>query len=273
MASILTLRRQPTPEDGREQLDPCLNQAFRPAELLTLERVHFNRQFGGANHVGEVDELPALKLGPVAQIGILGQGVVLPPARVLDGPAPPDPGRAVEIEEEPRTVPATVLHHEVTVQNHGFGPGEKAVFGVDVSPSGLDHPYLGFGEIMDGLAQEGGLEHEIGVKDSNEFALGHFQTGFQGPGLVALAVLSMEVVDVEAGLAKAFHALPSQKSGFVVGIVQNLDLQQIQGIVQLGNRFDQPLHHKKLVVDGELDSYHRELGESLLELRFFYPCF
>ena len=196
---------------------------------------------------------------------------MLPPARVLDGLAPPDSGRAVEIEEQPRTVPATVLHHEVTVQNHGFRPGEEAVFGVDVPPSGLHHSDLGVGEMVDGLAQEGGLGHEVGVEDGHEFALGHLQSGFQGPGFIPLAVLSVEVVNVEAGLTKAFHALPGQKSGLVVGIVQNLDLQQVPGVVQPGHRFDQPFHHKQLVIDGKLDGYHRELGEFLLESRLSVP--
>ena len=44
-----------------------------------------------------------------------------------------------------------------------------------------------------------------------------------------------------------------------------------RGVVQPGHRFDQPFHHKQLVVDGELDGDRRELGELLFELGLSIP--
>jgi hypothetical protein len=52
--------------------------------LLRLETVHVYRQFRRSDVVREINELPALKLRPLAQIEILAQRIVLPPAALLD---------------------------------------------------------------------------------------------------------------------------------------------------------------------------------------------
>ena len=67
-----------------QQFLRALRQPLGPAELLHLETVDFNRQFGRAIEPGQVDELPALQLRAVAEVGIFGERVVLPAARVVD---------------------------------------------------------------------------------------------------------------------------------------------------------------------------------------------
>ena len=62
-----------------------LDRALGPAELLALKRVHLDGQLGGRDDIRQVDKLPAAELCAIRKIHVLGQRVVLPAARVLDG--------------------------------------------------------------------------------------------------------------------------------------------------------------------------------------------
>ena len=107
------------PDDGQKFLGG-LNQALGPARLLVLEGADIGRQFAFAGNLGEIEELPAAKLGAIAEIGVFGERVVLPSAGFLDGPAPPDSGRAVEVEKAAGARPRTVLQNEVSVEQNGL---------------------------------------------------------------------------------------------------------------------------------------------------------
>src|SRR3954471_11198132 len=102
--------------------------------LLRLEGVHLDRHFRRGDYVGHEDEPPALELSPIAEIEILGQRVVLPPAGVVDRDAPPDTGRAVEVEEAAAAIPPAVLEHEVAVEQDRLGFGEQRIVLVDMPP-------------------------------------------------------------------------------------------------------------------------------------------
>ena len=122
--------------------------------LLGFEAVHLGGQLGGRDEVGQVNEFPALELGAVAEVEVLGEGVVLPAAAALDAGAPPEAGRAVEIEEAPGAAAGGLLEHEVAVEEHGLDAGEERVGAVEVAPAGLDHADPGIGEEMDGLREQ-----------------------------------------------------------------------------------------------------------------------
>ena len=70
----------------------------------------------GRHDVGQEHEPPAAQLRAVAEVEIFGQRVVLPAAGVVDRGAPPDAGRAVEVEEAAGAVAPAVLEHEVRVE-------------------------------------------------------------------------------------------------------------------------------------------------------------
>src|SRR5439155_16782190 len=82
---------------------------------------------GGLYTLGQVDKPRAGELCPLAQIHVLGQRVVLPPAGILDGGTPPDAGGAVEIEEPAAAVARGVLDDEVAVEEDGLRLGEVRV--------------------------------------------------------------------------------------------------------------------------------------------------
>ena len=71
-----------------QQFLRALRQAFGPAELLNLKAVDLNRQFGRAFQARKVGEFPSLDLRAIAEIGIFGERVVLPAARVFDHGGP-----------------------------------------------------------------------------------------------------------------------------------------------------------------------------------------
>ena len=52
--------------------------------LLRLETIHVYRELGWSNDVRKINELPAGELRPIAQIEVLAQRIVLPPAALLD---------------------------------------------------------------------------------------------------------------------------------------------------------------------------------------------
>ena len=111
---------------ARKNLLGRLHQALGPARLLRFEGVHFHRQFRRAFDFGQVEELPAAKLRAIGKVGVFGERVVLPAARVFDGVAAPDAGRAVEIEKQAAAEARGVLDREVAVEQDRFDFGQRA---------------------------------------------------------------------------------------------------------------------------------------------------
>src|SRR6185295_8596239 len=103
-------------QDARHQLHERLDRSLRPAMLLRLEGVHLDREFRGRDVILDENELPAAKLGAVAEIEIFGQCVVLPAAAVSNGILAPDAGGAVEVEEAAAAMAGAVREHEVRVE-------------------------------------------------------------------------------------------------------------------------------------------------------------
>ncbi len=145
---------------------PSLDEALGPAGLLGFEGGHLDGELGGALDVLEVFELPAFELRAIAEVGVFGEGVVLPAAGFVDGLATPHAGGAVEVEEDAGAGAAAVLEDEVAVEEDGFDLGEEAVVAIEVRPAGLDHADAGFGEVVDDLrSQSGG-----GTKSASKMA-------------------------------------------------------------------------------------------------------
>src|SRR5262245_21713524 len=187
---------------------------------------------------------------------------MLPAARGLNGFAPPDASRSIEIEETSRMIPAAMLHDEVPIQNHGFHLRQVVVVPVEVSPASLDHPDLGVSELVDGLVQELRVWNEIGVEDGNELASGDLQASLQRPRFESEAIVSMQIVDIDALPAQCVNRLASHVLGFVRGIVEELDLQKLWRVVDFRHRLDQSFNNEHLVVDRELNCNRGQRLES-----------
>src|SRR5208283_2630251 len=233
-----------------------LDQTLGPARLLRLEAVHVHGKFGSALDVRQVEKFPAFQLRAVGEIRVLGQGVVLPAAGGVDGRAAPHASSAVEIEEGAAARAPAVFHDEVAVQENRLDAGEERIVGVEIRPARLHHADVfadaGRQEVRDGAAQEVGRGDEVRVKDSHNLPLRCFQPVLQRSGFEAFAVGAMNVDDRQARGGVAFHAGARDFAGFVGGVVEHLDVQQLAGILELGNGVDQALDDVALIEDGKL---------------------
>ena len=204
-------------------------------------------QLGRRDHVHPVDELPAPQLSAIGQIEILGDRVVLPAASVGDGFAAPHATSAREVEEEPSPEARSVLDQVVTVEHQRLDAGEQRRVTVEVGPACLHHPDLGIPEVAHQGAGEVGARHEIGVENRHQIALDRLEPVVQGASLVADSVGTMDVLGVEATVPQLVDLHPSQGLGLVDGIIEDLDMEAVFGVVHQGHRLEQPHDHGGLV--------------------------
>src|SRR5207247_7947477 len=94
------------------------DEPLRPAALLRLESVHLHRHFSRLDEIGHEHETPSAKLRAIAEIEVLGERVVLPPAGIADRFAAPHAGGAVEIEKPAGPISYAMLEHEVNIEQN-----------------------------------------------------------------------------------------------------------------------------------------------------------
>ena len=116
-------------------------------------------------------------------------------------------------------------------------------------------------------SQEVGLRNEVGVEDRDEVAARDLQALVERAGLVAGAILAMDVLDVDALHRVAAHGELGDLPGLVGRVVEHLDLEQLARVFDLADRVDQPIDDVHLVVERELDGDDRKRIERGLRLR------
>ena len=237
--------------------------------LLAFEAVHIHRKLGRGLNVIEEDEPPALELGAVAEIHVLGEGVVLPTACVGDAGFPPDAGGAVEGEKASGTVPCGLLKLKVPVEEHRLNAGEDVERAVEVTPAGLDHADLVVGEIVDRFLQDIRIRDEIRVEDEKVFPFCEAGAVFKRACLVAGAVGAVDVLGIESLGYQAGDPIAADLHGAVGGVVQKLDLNLVLRIIDLGNGIQQAIHHVHFIENRELDGHQRQIRKHLHRHRLF----
>ena len=255
MHQRLELDRGPegSPQQAREQLARSLNATLGPSPLLHQERGGRARQLGRHTDVVAERKAPTRHLRPVADVQVFGERVVLPAARVGERLPAPQPGRTVEVEESAAAAAAPLFDQEVAVQEERLGAGQPRFVFVEVVPAGLHHADPGIRHGGEEVFDQAGPGHEVGVEDEDVVAGGRIQTRGEGAGFVAVAVRPVENGDVDASLPPLKGALPGQGGGFVGGVVEDLDLEQVAGVGEAAGRVDEALDDVLLVIDGELD--------------------
>ena len=189
------------------------------------------------------------------RVGVFGEGVVLPAASLVDDAAAPDACGAVEVKEEAGAGARAVLEDEVAVEEDGFDLGEEAVVAVEVSPAGLHHADSRLGEVVDGAQEPIGAGDEVGVEDGDEFAGGGFEAFLECAGFESAAVGPVQVNDVVAESAVAVDDELGDLLGFVGGVVEGLDFEQVAGVFEAAGGVNEAIDNELLVVDGEPVSY------------------
>src|SRR5262245_18103448 len=101
--------------------------------LLRLEGVHLHGEFRRRDHGRQEKELPSHQLGPVTEIEIFRERVMLPSTFRINGFASPHAGGAVEIEETASPIPCPMLEHEVSVEHDRLNLREQRIILVDMA--------------------------------------------------------------------------------------------------------------------------------------------
>lgn len=247
--------------DGGQYFFADLDGPLGPAVLLALETVHVDRKFSRGFDLIEEDETPALELGAVAEIHVFGQCVVLPTSGISDARFAPDPAGAIEGEESARAVACGLLQFQMAVEKHGLDAGQHVECAVQVAPSGLDHPNVGIGEVMDGFFEQFRFWHEIGVQNQKVFALGGFGAVFQCSRLEPGAIGAVDVFRIETALFQAINTGPADVHGLVGGIIEQLDLDFVLRVIKSGNRIEQAVHDVHFIEDRKLHGHQRQIIE------------
>ena len=194
-----------------------------------------------------------MELRAVGQISVFGERIVLPASGVFDGLPAPDASGAVEIEECAAAGARAMLDDKVAVEEDGLHLSEQRIVAIEIGPAGLDHADGRILEVRDGAPEEIGFREEVGVEDADEFALSALQPVFEGTGFKAGTIRAVNVTDWQAVRGKTIDAVAGDLLGFVGGIVENLDIEKLTGIVEAGNSFDEALDHVTLVEDRQLN--------------------
>ena len=140
--------------------------------------------------------------------------------------------------------------------------GQKIEIAVQIAPARLHHTHFRIGEMMDGARQEIRRQNEFGVEDRDQLAGGRFQPFVQRPGLEALAIRPVQIVDPMPHVAIALAQRLGELMRVVGRIVQHLDLQQLGRILDLHHLVDQPLQNVAFVIKGQLNRNRRQLFEA-----------
>jgi hypothetical protein len=139
----------------------------------------------------------------------------------------------------------------VTIEQERLQPGEQAGVAVEVGPPGLHHRDPRVGEGADGLAQEVGRRHEVGVEDRVELAARDRAPGVEGAGLPPGAGGAPQVDHIDAPGPPGRDLGGDDRGGVVGRVVEDLDLEAIARPVEASGGGDGPGRDRALVVERE----------------------
>src|SRR6185437_6386022 len=245
-------------QDAREKLNAGLHRTLSPPMGLLFESDHLRRELGRSAELGQVNKLPALKLTAVGQIKVFGKCVVLPTAAVVDGGSAPDAGSTVEMHEAARAVAGGVLNDKMSVKKNSLRPRQERCGSVEMIPADLDHPDLGFGEVLNDIVENVGWRDKVGVEDGDELAAGSFQSLRKRAGLIAFAIIAVNVFDGKTLGSPFVAGFAGDLSGVIGAVIKHLDLELVQRIINLAGGTDNALGDHILVVHRKLDGHARQ---------------
>ncbi len=181
----------------------------------------------------------------------------MPAARVAYARSPPDAGGSVEVDKEAGCGAGWVLDQEEPIEQQGLRTRQPGGVGVQVTPTRLHHPDPRIGEGREQPLQQVARWHEVGIEDEHELAPRPRQAVGEGPRFVTGAASAPQVLDGDAARRVLRDARARQFHGFIVRVVQDLDLEPVAGIIEGADRINEPLYNAALVVDRQLHGDHR----------------
>ena len=155
----------------------------------------------------------------------------------------------------------------MSVDTDGLGERQTGFGAVQVAPAALDQADLFVHhQVGDGLEEEVLLGHEVGVENREEVALGNGHGFLEGAGLEFGTVRTVDKLDVVTLRSKFGHLLLGHFVAFVGGVVQNLDLVLVLGVVNSAYGFEEAFDTVGLVEDRKLRGDLREVGNGVLAI-------
>src|SRR5439155_21959540 len=138
----LDRKRKPTAPDRGQQFFTGLDGALCPAMLLRLEAVHVYWQLCWSDDIGKINKFPACKLGAIAEIEVLAQGIVLPASTLFDTRTPPEASSSTKIEKSAAAAAGGLLKSEMSIQTDRVHARQQRITAIQMPPGGLDHCYF-----------------------------------------------------------------------------------------------------------------------------------
>ena len=161
----------------------------------------------------------------------------------------------------------------MTVEKDRLHLGQKRKIAVEVPPPHLHHADFRIGEVIDRTLEHVRLRHEIRIQNKDKLTLRGVHATGQRAGLESLAIHAVDVFDIESPRLEAFRFIGRNLAGLVRRIVQNLDLQQFFGIIELAHRLDQTPDHVVFVKNRQLHRHPRQMVEFAGGFRRLSPVF
>ena len=158
-----------------------------------------------------------------------------------------------------------LFHHEVAVDTDGLGERKTGFRAIQVAPAALNEANLVVHhQVGDGLEEEVLLGHEVRVEDGEEVALRDGHGFLEGAGLVFGTVRAVDKLDVVTLGGEFLDLLLGHLVAFVGGVVQDLDLVLVLGVVDGAHGLEETFYAVRFVEDGKLGRDLRELVDGML---------
>src|SRR5574341_485314 len=128
-------------------------------------------------------------------------------------------------------------------------------------PTSLHHTDLGVLKMRQRLQQKIPRRHKVSVKNGDELSSGFIQTCPQRAGFVALPMMAVQQLDLAALFLVMLDPTLREPQRLIRRIIQNLNLQQMPGIIHLTNRANQALNDVDFVENRQLHGYLGKIAQ------------
>ncbi len=112
----------------------------------------------------------------------------------------------------------------------------------------------------DGFVQKIRAGSKISIKNGDVVAVCLRQSGCQCARFIAITIITMDKIDVDSLLLIFSHKTGRNRAGFVGGVVKQLNVEFVGGVLEGNGRFQQPLHHILLIINRQLHRHRRPFG-------------
>src|SRR5215475_8883866 len=103
----------------------------------------------------------------------------------------------------------------MSIQKNRLHVCEQRVPAVQMTPSGLDHPYFWIGEEMDCPFEQVFFGNKIGVEDAQKLALRSSESYSKRASLKARPISAMDAMDIKTALTQFFRTLRGDFPRFI----------------------------------------------------------